>query len=227
MQSFLKQYGKILLVVGALVLAALTATKCAHDQQSALSAAADSLHAAQGQLHAALQANATRDTAIVTLTQTADKNQILASRQKRYADSAKAEAQSLRAIIDTTPLPILAVCAPIINQANAIIAKDTVIIHILLDANDSLAKAFDNEHAAASGLRAALDSAIASQSLLTRAALHEDSAATAIVHAARPNLLKRLLLTAAPKFGVGAAAGIDAATHKPALVIGVTFGWPR
>lgn len=62
--------------------------------------------------------------------------------------------------------------------------------------------------------RAALDTLVPAYERLR-------AAAVAVDRSARPGFLERIT----PRFGVGAAAGFDPLSRRPAIVVGVTLGW--
>jgi len=84
-------------------------------------------------------------------------------------------------------------------------------------------EAYEEEVVASGLLRQANDSLRAALSTIVPSAGRLSDVAVRLVEATRPSFLERVI----PKVGVGVAAGINPATMKPAVVVGVTLGWNR
>lgn len=209
MQSFLKKYlpQEVLgIIVILLMIFGLVASHYEANQKRELKSSEDSLRVAQAALVQAVHNNVARDTIIKSLSTNAIRDSRTANAAKRTADSLKAAIAAL----------------PIVHDTVTLLQQDSTKIVLLNGEVAALDSAYGGEVKANALLQTALDSSRVSLLAVTHAALVVDTAAThVVVHTKVPWFVKL-----APKYGVGAAIGIDQ-TGKPALVVGFTFGWPR
>lgn len=185
--------------IGALLAVSLVASGVQRAHQGVDAAARDSLHAA---LQSVERSKAWGD----LLFERAQLAELRADAEARRADSLERANVRARVQYVTVRETAPAECAPVIAAANAALAvSDSV--------SESRAAALRSSQEAASGFRAARDTA--------QAALARLQAAATVVDRTRPSLLSRL----APRMGVGVAAGVNPVTGWPSLTTGITFGW--
>jgi hypothetical protein len=130
------------------------------------------------------------------------------------ADSAEAQADTLKRLADVAKVKYdgvkaaaPAVCLPVISAADTLIAR-------VQSRADSLDSALQSEREAVADMHVALDFVRASNARL-------EAAARVLVNVSAPSWREKLI----PRFGVGAAAGVNPVTGRPAAAVGITVGW--
>lgn len=168
--------------------------------RSALSAAQDSLHVALR-----LGDNALRAADILGASARAAEARAATADSAATALAHRADRATVvyRTVRESAPTD----CAPVIAAADSVISLEHA-------RGDSLTSALQNERKALVDTRDAFDSVSAAYGRLR-------TAATTLDRAVQPSWREKLV----PKFGIGAVAGIDPITRRPATAAGLTLGW--
>ncbi len=189
-------------------------TGAAGHYRSRLVETVSALSAARKTAQLALAASARDSARAAAFERRGDSLQASAESANRRADSAVRVATAARAQFATAVKAAADTCAGVVKTASQGFAADDGVAAALRQSRDSAS-------AAAQEYRTALDSTAGALTLLRKAATHLDTAASRAVSTVRPSFLARL----APHRSVGLTAGIDRLGH-PALVLGISYGWP-
>ena len=105
-------------------------------------------------------------------------------------------------------------CAPYLRAADEARAA-------AVDVADAWHRAYTSQLTATGELRVANDSLTSANAALKRSVGDLGRTGDHLAHASKPSFWSHLV----PEIGVGATAGVDPITHKPAVAVGATASW--